>query len=65
MIIAMMMNLLSGMMVIKNERLRKQRLRKNFCLLPGIYQDIEIGVCQKMKKKKQKNYGHKHRPFCI
>ena len=24
-----------------------------------------IGVCQKMKKKRQKNSGHKHRPFCI
>ena len=55
--------LLSGMRVIKNERLKKQKLRKNSCLLLGIYQDIGIDVCQKMKKRKQKNYGHKHRPF--
>ena len=29
----------------------------------GIHQDIGIGVCQTMKKKRQKNYGHKHRLF--
>ena len=47
----MRINFLSGMMVIKNERLRKQRLRKNFGLLLGIHQDIGTGVCQKMRKK--------------
>ena len=31
-IMMIMMRLLSGMMVIKNARLRKQKLRKNFCL---------------------------------
>ena len=55
--------IINGMMAIKNEKHRKQRLRKNSSLLLGIHQDIEIGVCQKMKKKKQKNYGHKHRLF--
>ena len=29
----------------------------------GIPQDCGIGVFLKMKKKRQKNYGHKHRPF--
>ena len=28
-------------------------------------EDIGIGVCQKTKKKKQKNYGHKHEIFCV
>ena len=61
----MKINFLSGTMVIRNERFRKQRLRKNSCLLLGIHQDIGIGVCQKMKKKKQKNYGHKHETFFV
>ena len=34
--IATMMNLLNGMMVIKNERLNKQRLRGSFYPSPGI-----------------------------
>ena len=51
--IAMMMRLLSSMKVIKNERLRKLRLRKNSCLLLGILTDIGIGVFLKMKKKKR------------
>ena len=29
----------------------------------GIHQDIRIDVCQKMKKKRQKNYGYKHKNF--
>ena len=29
----------------------------------GIHQDIKIGVCQKMKKTRQNNYGHEHRLF--
>ena len=57
--------LLSGTRVIKNEKLKKQILRKSSYLLLGIHQDIGIGVCQKMKKKKQKNCGSKHRPFCV
>ena len=64
-IMMMKINILSGTIVIKNERLRKQRLRKNSCLLLSIHQDIGIGVCQKMKKKEQKNYGYKRRPFCV
>ena len=55
--------LLSGMMVIKNEKLKKQILKKSSYLLLGIHQDIGISVCQKMKKKKQKKYGHKHGIF--
>ena len=51
--IAMMIRLLSSMKVIKNERLRKLRLRKNSCLLLGILTDIGIGVFLKMKKKKR------------
>ena len=58
--IATMIGLLNGIKVIKNERHRKQRLRKNSCLLLGIHQDIGIGVCQEMKKNKNKNYGHEH-----
>ena len=48
--IAMMMRLLSGIKVIKNGRLRKQRLRKNFRLLLGIDQGGGIGVFLEMKK---------------
>ena len=36
MIIAKMMNLLSGTKAIKNVRPRKQKLRKSFYPLPGI-----------------------------
>ena len=54
MMIAMIMNLLSGTKVIKNARSRKRKLRKNLLLL-GIHQDDGIGVCQKTKKKRQKN----------
>ena len=35
----------------KKRKLKKQRLRKNSCLLLGIHQGIGIGVCQNMKKK--------------
>ena len=51
MMIAIIMNLLSGTKVIKNARSRKHKLRKNFFLLLGINQDDGIGVCQKTKKK--------------
>ena len=47
----------------KKRKVQKQRLRKNSCLLLGIHQDVGIGVCQNMKKKRQKNYGHKHETF--
>ena len=29
----------------------------------GTHQDTGIGVCQKMKKKRQKNYAHEHETF--
>ena len=35
----------------KSERIRMHKLKKSSCLLLGIHQDIESGVCQKMKKK--------------
>ena len=57
--------LLSGMLVIKNEKLKKQRLRKSSYLLLDIHQGGGIGICQKMKNKKQKNCGHKHGVFCV
>ena len=53
----MIMRLLSGMKVIKNKRLKKQRLRKSSYPLLGIHQDGEIGVFLKMKKERQKNCG--------
>ena len=46
----MMMRLLSGTKAIKNVMLRKQKLRKNFCLLPGIHLDGEIGESLKIKR---------------
>ena len=55
--VMMKINFLSGMMVIKNEKLKKQRLGKNSCLLLGIHQDTGIGVCQKMKKRDRKIVG--------
>ena len=61
MVIAMIIGLLSGMMVIKNGRSRKPKLRENFCPVPGTHQDGGISVCQKMRKKRQKNCGG--RPF--
>ena len=61
----MKINFLSGTMGIKNKRLKKPQQKKNCCLLPGIHQDIGIGVCHKMKNKKQKNCGHKYRLFCV
>ena len=44
---------LIGTMVIKNEKPRRHKKRKNFCLLPGTHQDIGIGSCQKMIKKRK------------
>ena len=46
----MMINLLGGMKVIKNERLKKHKIKKNFYQLPGIHQDTGIGVCQKTRR---------------
>ena len=44
MIIFMMMNLLSGTMIINNVRQRKNKLMKSLCLLHGFHQDCEIGA---------------------
>ena len=33
--------------------------------LLGIHQGGGIGACQKMKNKRQKNYGGKCRHFCV
>ena len=51
--------LLNRIMVIKNRRHRKQRLSKSSYLSLGTHQDIGICICQKMRKKRQKNYGSK------
>ena len=48
--IIVMMKLLGGMRIIKNARPRKQKLRKNFCLLLGILIVRGIGACQGQKK---------------
>ena len=53
----MIMRLLSGRKVIKNEGPRKRKWRKSSYLLLGIHQGGRIGVCQKTKNKKQKNCG--------
>ena len=53
--IAMMMRLLGGTIAIKNARLKKQKQKKNCYPLPGIHQDGGADVCQKARKKKQKN----------
>ena len=60
---AMMINLLNGTKAIKNAGFKKQRLRKNFCLLLGTHQGGGIDVCQETRKKRQKNYGGKYRLF--
>ena len=63
--IAMMMRFLSGIKTMKNGKPKNQKQRKSSYTLLGIHQDIEIGVCQKTKNKRQKDYGHKYRPFCV
>ena len=60
-----MIDLISGMIVIKNERLKKQKQTKNSYPSPGIHQDGRIGACQKNVRKRQKNGGHKHGNFCV
>ena len=60
-----MIGLISGMIVIKNERLKKQKQTKNSYPSPGIHQDGRIGACQKNVRKRQKNGGHKHGNFCV
>ena len=53
--IVMMMNLLNGIKVIKNEKLKKQGLRKNSGLWPGILIVWMIGACQMMKRGRGSN----------
>ena len=60
-----MLDLLNGTNAIKNIRFKKQRLRKSSYLLLVTHHAGKIGVCQKMKKKIQSNYGHKHRLFFV
>ena len=60
-----MIDLISDMIVIKNERLKKQKQTKNSYPSPGIHQDGRIGACQKNVRKRQKNGGHKHGNFCV
>ena len=52
MTIAMMINLLSGMKVIKNARLKKPQENKGSYPLLDIYQGPGIGVFLRMGKKK-------------
>ena len=59
-----MMRLLNGTMVIRPGRHKKPQQKNYFYPLPGIHQDIGIGVCQKTRKKRHKNCGGKYRPFC-
>ena len=60
-----MIDLISGMIVTKNGRLKKQKQTKNSYPSPGIHQDGRIGACQKNVRKRQKNGGHKHGNFCV
>ena len=62
-VIGMMMmmvkiNFLSGMMGIKDERLKKLQLKKGSYPLLGIHQGGGIGACQRTKRKRQKNCEH-------
>ena len=59
----MMINLLSGTMVINNGRLKKRKLKKSSCGSLGNHQDGGIGAFLKTKKEKQKNCGNKHETF--
>ena len=52
-IIVMIMKLFSGTMTIKFVRPKKQKLRKNFCLLFGIH-DGGTGVFLWMREKRKK-----------
>ena len=48
----------------KNGTLKKQKLRKNFCLLPGIHHAGGIGVFLKTRKNRQKNCGSSDHLIC-
>ena len=56
---------LSGIKVIKNERLKKPQQKKSSYLLLGTPYGGRIGVFLKLKKGIQKHFGHKHGLFCI
>ena len=65
MIIATMMNLLSGTMAIKNARPRSTNKRRvNAYCLASIKRG-GIGVFPRMKQKKQKNCGHKYESIVL
>ena len=53
----MMINFLSGTMIIKSGSPRKYKLRINFCPLYGIHQDGRIGVFLRTRKNRQKSCG--------
>ena len=53
----MMINFLSGTMIIKSGSPRKYKLRINFCPLSGIHQDGRIGVFLRIRKNRQKSCG--------
>ena len=54
---------LSGMMGVKNGKSRKRKLKKNSYPLFGTHQGIGTGVCQGMRKKRQKNCRDKQDLF--
>ena len=50
----------------KKRKAQQASMKEELCLLLRIHQDTGIGVCQKMKNKRQKNYGCKKMGhFCI
>ena len=53
--IGIIIRLLSGTMVIRPERFKKRKSKKSSYPFLGTHQDIEIGVCQKAKKKEENN----------
>ena len=53
-VMMMEINFLSGMMDIKNGRLKKPQLKKSYYPLLGIHQSGGIGACQKTKKRDRK-----------
>ena len=61
----MKINFLSGMMTIKNGRLKKSQLKKGSYPLLGTHQGGGIGVFLRMRKKKQKRCGHKTWTFFV
>ena len=57
--------LLGGAMNIKKGRHKKHKWKKSSYPLLGIHQVGGTGVFLRIRKKKQKNCGHKHERFCV